>query len=963
MKKFSKVGWTALVIFMSSLMLFAAIVDEVEPNESAATAMPVILGDDIRGIISTMSDKDVFRYNNLVSGIYQFDFSYPDGSASHEDWVTITDSAGVEFPYYCVWNGSTHVTFIKICTISPVFVRVAANGQFGLTNKTYQFKLVKDADPECNDNYQTARVVPSASVLTGKFPVPNDPDYFKLLHVAPGPFTAAINNSQPGPAIEMALYKDPTAAPIATAAPGVNTIDYTIATTGTYYLLVKYADADTASQYPYNLALLYLNSCSLQLDSAANVITPTNCGQSTGNINIAQPLDGVAPYNYSLNGGVAQSTGVFTDLPEGNYTVVITDAANCTAEFATTINCVVACDPPQIGVSLANVEGNKITLNLVQQNVDSLVIDYGNGSPVTDSTIYIYPDNGDYTVKITAFNACGSATATTTVSIRSATFRMGWQDNVQIGDTIKLPLIVVKGNFQISGWTGTVSLSNPALGKFIGIAPGTLTTSSLSINLNNGKFAASAPASANQSIEVGDTVLYFRFVVTGGMPGDSTDVHLDQNVQLPFEFSIFFNNFPQTISTTYIAGGFSLVKEVEIRVDVRTPTGTPVDSVKIDIITPDTTIVGYSDNTGQLVIKVPYAASIVIQCSKMKAVWAGINTIDAFIIPRILVGLAVSGITQYSPLAGARMVAPYNALSVIDATSILEVLVGNQPLPPNQHLIIPAAHVFPPFPDAQYFNYPTDATVLSPDPVAGVSVSFVDVIAGDVNHSANPNFNSPLEDRSGLETQWGYSTEQDESLIRVLLAPSDASITANGLLDFGYDATRYEFISAGFVQSKNSYLLVTNTKSAGSVKLAFLNQDGTIGRFDNNLPLMELVLRAKVANAGMPEITLATTSMLADEAGDLYHVVLERNDQVTVQQAEFKVFPNPAQNVLYVSLPAREQSTVLLYDAMGHQVYTTTSSDNDLQVALPVDGLPSGVYMCKVVTKGKILAQKIEVIH
>jgi hypothetical protein len=309
------------------------------------------------------------------------------------------------------------------------------------------------------------------------------------------------------------------------------------------------------------------------------------------------------------------------------------------------------------------------------------------------------------------------------------------------------------------------------------------------------------------------------------------------------------------------------------------------------------------------------------------------------------------------------MVAPYNALSVIDATSILEVLVGNQPLPPNQHLIIPAAHVFPAFPDAQYFNYPTDATVLSPDPVAGVSVSFVDVIAGDVNHSANPNFNSGTEDRTGLETIWGYSTTQDESLIRVLFAPNDASITANGLLDFGFDATRYEFISAGFVQSKSDYLVVTNTKSAGSVKLAFLNQDGTIGRFDNNLPLMELVLRAKVANAGMPEITLAATSMLADEAGELYHVVLERNDQVTTQQAEFKVFPNPANNVLYVSLPAREQSTVLLYDAMGHQVYTTTSSDSDLQVELPVNSLPSGVYMCKVVTKGKTLAQKIEVVH
>jgi gliding motility-associated-like protein len=54
-------------------------------------------------------------------------------------------------------------------------------------------------------------------------------------------------------------------------------------------------------------------------------------GDSSAQISIDGVTGGVAPYEYSINGGADfQGTGIFSDLPAGNYQTVVRDAMGCT---------------------------------------------------------------------------------------------------------------------------------------------------------------------------------------------------------------------------------------------------------------------------------------------------------------------------------------------------------------------------------------------------------------------------------------------------------------------------------------------------------------------------------------------------------------------------------------------------------------------------------------------------------
>lgn len=76
-------------------------------------------------------------------------------------------------------------------------------------------------------------------------------------------------------------------------------------------------------------------SCCL-LQTSATVINGS-CGLSNASITVNIDVAGTPPYNYSLNGGLPQSSNTFTGLAAGVYTIITTDAALCKDTVTATV--------------------------------------------------------------------------------------------------------------------------------------------------------------------------------------------------------------------------------------------------------------------------------------------------------------------------------------------------------------------------------------------------------------------------------------------------------------------------------------------------------------------------------------------------------------------------------------------------------------------------------------------------
>jgi len=103
----------------------------------------------------------------------------------------------------------------------------------------------------------------------------------------------------------------------------------------------------TAGTYTVTYTMAAAGSCPVQtasttvtiagLPSVSAVATETCVGGSTGTIT-ASASGSVSPYTYSLNSGAYQSSGIFTGLAAGTYTVNVMSSAGCVASSSVTVN-------------------------------------------------------------------------------------------------------------------------------------------------------------------------------------------------------------------------------------------------------------------------------------------------------------------------------------------------------------------------------------------------------------------------------------------------------------------------------------------------------------------------------------------------------------------------------------------------------------------------------------------------
>ncbi len=139
-----------------------------------------------------------------------------------------------------------------------------------------------------------------------------------------------------------------------------------------------------------------------------DVICP---GEATGTATVSGS-GGTPPYEYSLNGGAYQSSGIFTGIFAGNHTVTVRDANLCTFNIPVTIN-----EPTAIYI------GSEVSTDISCYGEDdgTIAVTATGGTPgyiytlrkggiVEDSNIhgsFVDLTPGDYTIEITDTNGCG----------------------------------------------------------------------------------------------------------------------------------------------------------------------------------------------------------------------------------------------------------------------------------------------------------------------------------------------------------------------------------------------------------------------------------------------------------------------------------------------------------------------------------------------------------------------------
>ncbi|MCB0545112.1 MAG: proprotein convertase P-domain-containing protein, partial [Saprospiraceae bacterium] len=179
------------------------------------------------------------------------------------------------------------------------------------------------------------------------------------------------------------------------------------------------------------------NNLAATAEASGDVLCP---GSATGEITVtATGLDG--QYLYSLNGGPDQDSNVFTDLPAGTYTVVVTGQFG----FTTTTNEVVLEDPDpmQVGVDVVD---DDVTVN-VTGGAGNLQYSL-NGVDFQPENTFVDLPNGFYTVTVMDENGC-TVTAEFTVAVNTLVINLEVQSEVSCFDGSDGAIVVTVGGGQM----------------------------------------------------------------------------------------------------------------------------------------------------------------------------------------------------------------------------------------------------------------------------------------------------------------------------------------------------------------------------------------------------------------------------------------------------------------------------------------------------------------------------------
>ncbi len=149
-------------------------------------------------------------------------------------------------------------------------------------------------------------------------------------------------------------------------------------------------------------------SVTIPADLQDSIVASKGCdGNSFGSLSIFTK-GGISPYRYSINSGPFSSQSTYTNLPFGNYSIIIKDSIGCTKSSSATIDQNSNLPQPVFIASTQNTKGDTIVLvDITNPKADSIQWVLPIGATKIGGTMFnpliVFADTGYFNITMKAF--------------------------------------------------------------------------------------------------------------------------------------------------------------------------------------------------------------------------------------------------------------------------------------------------------------------------------------------------------------------------------------------------------------------------------------------------------------------------------------------------------------------------------------------------------------------------------